>query len=618
LKKNVLVVPAFEPGRGGGHLVRCIALTQRLRAAGTEAWLYFTAEENSLLDNANFDRSWSVAEDDLRGKNWEYIILDRYMTPREELSGWKQIAPVIGIDEGGSFRDGFDFLIDILIPEKFVSVPANIFSPSLLPLPEKKERAAKNTKIQKILISFGQEDPAGLGVVVARALTKKNSKDTEITLLRGSLNDSSFSPPLPNVRVIDAIPNLAEHLGEYDLVITHYGITAYEALYAGTPVLLASPTPYHAKLAKTAGFIDITKQLRILPRRNTGFYTELHGEREDNLNNNSVKLLFPPFNSVVNSSSIQKLEKHCRSLAARYGLDKDGADLAALLGGYSPQVYRHCPVCGEKAQDQSAARFKERTYRRCTRCGIIYMDRTCPPPVEYGKEYFFESYTRQYGKTYLEDFPNLKVMAKRRLAVIKKIYKTQDTQNLLDIGCAYGPFLAAAREEGFSPFGIDPAEDAVSYVQKELGIPAVHGFFPGCPLPSPPQYDAVTLWYVIEHFTDCAAALAEIRRILKSGGILAFSTPSFSGISGRSSLRRFLSASPEDHFTVWSPKTCKKALALAGFRVKKIVISGHHPERFPFLGKFAKGKKSLLYRSLLAISKSFGLGDTFEVYAEAI
>jgi hypothetical protein len=60
---------------------------------------------------------------------------------------------------------------------------------------------------------------------------------------------------------------------------------------------------------------------------------------------------------------------------------------------------------------------------------------------------------------------------------------------------------------------------------------------------------------------------------------------------------------------------CRKALALAGFKVKKIVISGHHPERFPLFGKSAKSKKSPLYWALLAISKIFGLGDTFEVYA---
>jgi 2-polyprenyl-3-methyl-5-hydroxy-6-metoxy-1,4-benzoquinol methylase len=189
--------------------------------------------------------------------------------------------------------------------------------------------------------------------------------------------------------------------------------------------------------------------------------------------------------------------------------------------------------------------------------------------------------------------------------------------SLLDIGCAYGPFLAAAREDGFAASGIDPAEDAVQYVQKELGIPAVAGFFPNCALPSPAPYDVVSLWYVIEHFTDAVTVLSEIRKILKPGCILAFSTPSYSGVSARSSLKDFLSKSPSDHFTIWSPKMCRKALALAGFKVKKISVSGHHPERFPFFGRFAEARKNRAYWLLYLISRIFKLGDTFEVYAQA-
>jgi len=80
-------------------------------------------------------------------------------------------------------------------------------------------------------------------------------------------------------------------------------------------------------------------------------------------------------------------------------------------------------------------------------------------------------------------------------------------------------------------------------------------------------------------------------------------------------MRRFLENSPGDHFTIWSPRMVRKALGLAGFNVKKIIVSGHHPERFPLFGKFAKNKKSPLYWLLLAVSKIFSLGDTFEVYA---
>jgi hypothetical protein len=53
----------------------------------------------------------------------------------------------------------------------------------------------------------------------------------------------------------------------------------------------------------------------------------------------------------------------------------------------------------------------------------------------------------------------------------------------------------------------------------------------------------------------------------------------------------------------------------AGFTVKKIVITGHHPERFPLAGRLITGKKGPLYGFLLLLSRIFGLGDTFEVYA---
>jgi 2-polyprenyl-3-methyl-5-hydroxy-6-metoxy-1,4-benzoquinol methylase/spore coat polysaccharide biosynthesis predicted glycosyltransferase SpsG len=566
----VLVVPCCEKGKGGGHLTRCIKLTSDLRAAGREVWLYLlekTDNVTNLLQSKNFNTSWIINNEQIN-RPFELIVLDRFQTPCDELARWKKIAPVIGIDEGGPCRDSFDFLVDILIPENFEKPSANITSCGLLDLPKKTKTAqdVKDDKSFKILISFGQEDAAGLAFRAINKLKKKDITGKDITLLRGGLNNSDYQIP-DFVKVLDSIPNLADHLCEYDLVITHYGITAYEALYAGTKVLLDHPTSYHKKIAKTAGFTDIKK-----------------------------------LNSILNPATSKQ------------------QSFANLVNSFSPQVNHSCPVCGKETNSRSIARFPERTYRRCPHCGIIHMDRTCPPHIEYEREYFFESYKKQYGKTYLEDFPNLVTMAKLRLKIICALLSATKERALLDIGCAYGPFLAAAKEEGFSPAGIDPAQDAVSYVQKTLGIHAVQGFFPNCQLPSldSPPYDVVTLWYVIEHFNDCAAVLASIKKLLKPCGILAFSTPSFSGVSGRKSLRLFLENSPADHYTVWSPKMCKKALAFAGFKVKKIVISGHHPERFPLFGKFAKSKKSPLYWLFFAVSKIFNLGDTFEVYAKLL
>ena len=584
----ILTVPCCETGHGGGHLTRCISLVKDLRAVNREALLYIpkqlvTAQTENLFKSMNLNLSWLITDPSLVSlRLYRMIILDRFKTPLDELLYWKKIAPVIGIDEGGSFRDNFDFLIDILIPEKIGKPHANTADPSLLKFPSNSCRKDKKNDMEnnavKVLITFGQEDPSNLGLKTARTLSAKSEKHSmEITLLRGSLSKHKDQLP-PKIQVIDAIPMLAEHLHEYDLVITHYGITAYEAFFAGTPVILDHPTSLHKKLSKAAGFYDI-KYLNLF---------------------------------------LKSITKQHQSMPASVKLQSK-MSLAELCSSFSPQVNRQCPVCGAKT-GRGAARFNDRTYRRCSECGIIYMDRICPPPIEYSNEYFFESYKKQYGKTYLEDFNSIKETGKRRIKTILKLSRKYNAKkpSLLDIGCAYGPFLLAAQEEGFLPAGIDTAEDAVCYVQKELGIPAIQGFFPvsGSSFLIPDSYNVITLWYVMEHFQNCISALTEIRKLLKPGGMLAFSTPSFSGISGRKNLRDFLSASPADHYTVWSPKMCRKALTLAGFKVKKTVVSGHHPERFPLLGKFADDRKSPVYRVLLTISRLFGLGDTFEVYAQ--
>jgi hypothetical protein len=54
--------------------------------------------------------------------------------------------------------------------------------------------------------------------------------------------------------------------------------------------------------------------------------------------------------------------------------------------------------------------------------------------------------------------------------------------------------------------------------------------------------------------------------------------------------------------------------------VKRIRVTGHHPERLPGLRFLAARTRKGAFYSLLAaagrfVSRSFGLGDTFEIYA---
>ena len=73
---------------------------------------------------------------------------------------------------------------------------------------------------------------------------------------------------------------------------------------------------------------------------------------------------------------------------------------------------------------------------------------------------------------------------------------------VVDIGCAYGPFLDALKEHGVPGYGVEVSAAAVAYVRKKLGIPALCGSFEDAARGAlPRRISAVTLWYVIEHFT---------------------------------------------------------------------------------------------------------------------
>ncbi|MDR3192990.1 MAG: methyltransferase domain-containing protein [Treponema sp.] len=631
----VLLVPCVEPGKGGGHLTRCVTLLRELRRLGRNAFLYLEtgglSAFHTLIKGSHDGEAWGSClawlisgREKAAEMPWEVIVLDRFQTPPEEYAFWASLGPLLGIDEGGPLRDDFSFLLDLLPCLPGLS-PPNLMDPSLLPLPLKKRPNpapdVPSGKL-KVLVSFGAEDKAGLGPLAAGAL-EPLGKEIELTLL---------DPPAGKF-----IPELREHLADYDLLITHFGITAFEAVYAGLAVLLISPEDYHERLAHAAGFFSAGVGL-------SGLSSFTH---------------FIIYHGALDRNFVEGLRKRSADIAKRYGLDKvPRLSLAAFIEKLRPrgnfQRDRPCPACGAARNlgetpdwdgipggnpmdsvHQVLARFPDRTYRWCPRCGIVYMNRLTEPPIEYTKEYFFEFYKEQYGKTYIEDFPNLIALGKRRLKLISLILVRKPGElnpRLLDVGCAYGPFLKAASQAGFDPVGVEASGEAAAYVTRELKLPVIQGFFPFEAPPADSEgffhstftlpvelqsegFSVLSLWYVIEHFQEPRLALKEAKRLLRPGGVLAFATPSLGGVSGRKSSLTFLENSPADHWTVWSPKICGPLLKRSGFSLKKIVVTGHHPERFPLGRVLFKKRKGPLYGFFLLVSRLFRLGDSFEVYA---
>ena len=599
MSRSILLVPSVSKGNGSGHIVRCLSLA---RSLGSGASL-FVPEPAS-------DRFWSAAELSLaysrelagirvvsqiplvsRRNPWDLVILDRRATSVDDFRSWERFAPVVAIDEGGPAREMVQYLIDILPrhPRSGGGDP-NCSGIGLLDLPRARREPPK--EFRRVLVSFGGEDGAGLALGLARILLAEGFVEpADLTVVSGALRRGAPPLGLEGATLLGPVQDLKEHLSRYDLVFTQFGLTAFEAAWAGCGVVLLNPSRYHRDLSRAAGFPEIGV---LDPDRSA-----LRG------------YLRSP--ASVLSASTHLLPDSRQSLADR---------VASIVSAGS----RDCPSCSAQAR-RALYRDPAKSIFRCRACGMIYALRFSGGREHpYGKAYFFEEYRRHYGRTYLEDWPALTSLADSRLDLIEKIAKASLGRSkglsMLDVGCAYGPFLAAARVRGQESFGLDAAEDAAAYVRRELGIPAAAGDFLDQAAASSfgGPFDVLSMWYVIEHFERLDKALGNAAALVRPGGILALSTPSLEGASGRFDREAFFSRSPEDHATIWEPSKVKGILKTYGFRVERIRITGHHPERLPGL-RFLASRKSPrpldgpLFAIGRLVSRIFGLGDSFELYA---
>jgi 2-polyprenyl-3-methyl-5-hydroxy-6-metoxy-1,4-benzoquinol methylase len=99
-------------------------------------------------------------------------------------------------------------------------------------------------------------------------------------------------------------------------------------------------------------------------------------------------------------------------------------------------------------------------------------------------------------------------------------------ERVLDVGCGEGRFASELARAGTEVVGIDVAAEPLRRARlrhPELDLRQVQAEGEW-PLPDA-SFDAVWAGEVIEHVTDTAGWLSEVRRVLRSGGSLLLSTP---------------------------------------------------------------------------------------------
>lgn len=581
---RVYIVTALGEGYGSGHYARMTTLARRLIEEGYET-IFVAQSVSAPLYRALEEDAFAVySERIIQNTRARAIIVDKRETPLSAIRRYRAIGPVIVVDSNGRETKEADIVIEAL-PSLARPDAANIrpFSCSLFNTAAKQRKKGTGA-VRRVFAYFG-DTAACIETFIAVAARS--------SALSFDLYAPGYTPrrALPShITLKTERVDFSAVLGAYDMAITYFGLTAFEALLANVPVMLLSPTRYHEALAK--------KNERFF--FSLGYYKNVDPRRAEET------LAY-----FAANRSVRALQRsNAKTIDSKNALSR----FVEIINGAKNVYQQPCVVCGTPLTKPVSRRANGNVYR-CRSCGALTQAYFLPLTASYSDRYFTTDYKRQYGKTYESDKSALRLLARNRLETIRKL-RPQGT--LIDLGCALGFFLDEARREGYAVSGIDASAYAVNYAKERLGLAVKKSAIESFRFEKE-RYDVVTAWYALEHLPNIETLLAAIHGALTPGGIFAFSMPNPKGITARMRAKKYYAAVPNDHRYEFSPKEIDRLLTRAGFKKRAVIATGIHPNRFlEYTGlSFLRNNTSFNAR-YKTVARKWRLGDTFEGYYEKI
>ena len=279
---NTEYIFRFDVGRkiGLGHWYRCLALVEILRHRGIKDIRLLVNKLDPRLKKELLKRHLAFQESDewgafetilkeMKAAPLCVLILDTMETDESYVKNLVRHVPVITIGGSGEGRNYASVRIDGMIPRPGYSddfVGEQLFiGPEYLILRDsfsETSRVIVADSVHRVLVALGG-DASGHGFRVAAALHQVNPQ-LSISVMVGAL--AAVPKDLhPKITVMQGLQNLAAVMRNCDIAITGGGMTTYEFLHLGIPVVLitfaasqivpASSFGEHG-LAKYLGLVD--------------------------------------------------------------------------------------------------------------------------------------------------------------------------------------------------------------------------------------------------------------------------------------------------------------------------------------------------------------------------
>jgi SAM-dependent methyltransferase len=214
-----------------------------------------------------------------------------------------------------------------------------------------------------------------------------------------------------------------------------------------------------------------------------------------------------------------------------------------------------CALCGETGATRL---FEKRgwTFVRCPRCRLVSIR---PLPTEAALlAHHEQSYATGGYAVYAAAESIRSAIAAHRLAVVRRLAPAGPW---LDVGCATGALLAAARDAGIDAEGLEMSRPAIEHARARglrVHEGVVERFAPER------RYAAVTAFDVVEHLRDPLGFVRRVGAWLLPGAVLVLTVPNIESVTARLMGRYWYFYAPPDHLHYFTPATITRLLTDAG------------------------------------------------------
>lgn len=262
--------------------------------------------------------------------------------------------------------------------------------------------------------------------------------------------------------------------------------------------------------------------------------------------------------------------------------------------------------------------------KKCPVCGMIFLD---PQPTGeeiarmYAKEYFTGDFRCGHEGSYFDEATLEKLVD---ISLIERILRYARGNRFLEVGCAGGAFLNAARSAGLDVTGVEFSPDAAAFAAERFRLDVRVGDLEHAQFP-PASFDAVFMGDVLEHLTDPRSTLREIRRVLAPAGIVIIHCPTQTNTlysrlgfgAYRLAGRRATVHMPPYHLFEYRPGSLSRMIRREGYELVEVRCSAISPSSVNLRGSGLQKllKKSFQYPNWLLTTLTGVCGDRIEVIA---